>query len=276
VDNIHQAVKAIGGWSKFFGICFYLHPINRITMKNTPPSKIEKILDIDFSEENEIWLTGQKAMRKLIGILGMLLPVILYLFLLIDAGKTNPLDSISHYYMTRACSVFVIVVSLLAIFLLIYKGKELPDFLLSAGAGLFALCLIIFPTNDILNEKDIAVAVTNLNDSAFRSSFHYISAGIFLLCLAAMSIFIFTISDKTPEKRTPRKRMRNRLYRTCGIIMILAILVILANFIGIIPDKPFQEYDLTFWMETIAIESFGLSWLVKGEMFLKDKKKPAP
>jgi hypothetical protein len=241
-------------------------------MQNTPPTRTEKILDLDYSEEDKIWLTGQKTLRKLVGVLGVLLPVVLYLFLLLDTGKLDPLDSISHYYMTRVSSIFVIVVSLLAIFLLVYKGKSLADFYLSAAAGLFALCLIIFPTNDITDPDDIHVAVTNLKDHPFRPQFHYISAGIFLLSLAAISIFIFTRSNKSPEGRTPRKRMRNRLYRTCGGIMVLAILVILANFLDIIPDKIFEDHNLTFWMETVAVESFGLSWLVKGEMFLKDKK----
>src|SRR5688500_1097995 len=104
-------------------------------MQNTPPSKTEKILDLDYSEEDKIWLTGQKTLRKLVGVLGVLLPVVLYLFLLFDTGKLNPLDSISHYYMTRVSSIFVIVVSLLAIFLLVYKGKSLADFYLSAAAG---------------------------------------------------------------------------------------------------------------------------------------------
>jgi len=238
-------------------------------MKNTPPTKTEEILDLDYSEDEKIWLTGQKALRKLVGILGVLLPVLLYLFLLIDTGHTTPLDSISHYYMTRVSPVFVIIVSLLAIFLLVYKGKSIADFYLSAGAGLFALCLILFPTNDITG--DTAVAVTNLKDSAFRSTFHFVAAAIFLLCLAAMSIFLFTRSDRSPASRTPRKKMRNRLYRTCGVIMVLAILVIAAGVLNIIPTENFYRYNLIFWMETIAVESFGLSWLVKGELFLKDK-----
>ena len=238
-------------------------------MNNNPPTKTEEILDLDYSEDEKIWLTGQKSLRKLVGILGVLLPVILYLFLLIDTGYKTPLDSISHYYMTRACSIFVIIVSLLAIFLLVYKGKSIADFYLSAGAGLFALCLILFPTNDI--SGDTSVAVTNLKDSSLRTGFHYASAAIFLLCLAAISIFIFTKSDKSPASRTPRKRIRNRLYRTCGIIMVLAILVIAAGLLDIISEETFAKHNLTFWMETIAIESFGLSWLVKGELFLKDK-----
>src|SRR5690349_20893941 len=102
---------------------------------NQPPTKAEEILNLDYSEKakDDIWLFSQETLRKLVGILGILLPVLLYLFLLIDTGFTKPMESISHYYMTRACSVFVIVVSLLAIFLLVYKGKEPIDFYISAA-----------------------------------------------------------------------------------------------------------------------------------------------
>jgi hypothetical protein len=59
--------------------------------------------------------------------------------------------------------------------------------------------------------------------------------------------------------------------KTCGIIMVIAILVILSNFLGLIPDEVFKKYHLTFWMETIAVESFGVAWLTKAEVILKDK-----
>jgi hypothetical protein len=78
------------------------------------------------------------------------------------------------------------------------------------------------------------------------------------------------MSDKSKELRGISKRRRNRVYRTCGVIMLLAILVVLANFLKLIPDKVFSTYHLTFWMETIAVESFGFSWLVKAGVFLKD------
>ena len=108
-----------------------------------------------------------------------------------------------------------------------------------------------------------------MNISKFRAGLHYVSAAIFLSCLAGMSLFLFTRSNKSPEKRTPEKRIRNRIYRVCGVIMILAILGILAGVFGWIPDDAFDKYQLVFWFETIAIEAFGLSWLVKGEAILK-------
>lgn len=228
----------------------------------------------DFTkEQNQIWLTSQYTLRKLIGILGVCLPLLLFLVLLVDSGFSTPLNSISHYYYTRANPVFVIVVSLLAIFLLVYKGREPIDFIFSSVAGVSALCLLLFPTSNI---SDVCLdpahpeSLTILPVNPSRVLFHYYTSGIFLGCLAFMSAFIFTRSDKQPQHRTPNKKMRNRVFRMCALIMLVAVLVILANFAGILSDELFDRYNLTFWMETIALEAFGVSWLVKGELILED------
>jgi hypothetical protein len=244
-------------------------------MQNKQPSRLEKALKLDYhSEKDDIWLTSQNTLRKLIGILGMGLPLLLFLVLLIDAHYATPLYSISHYYFTRACGVFLIIVSLLGIFLLIYKGKDPVDFYISTAAGLFALCLLIFPTYNIsnnCNDKDYLYSLTILHNSDFRPGLHLVSAAIFLSCLAFMSLFLFTRSDKSPKDRGRPKRIRNRIYRTCGVIMIIALLVIVANFaFHVFPGNFFSDHHLMFWMETLAVESFGVSWLVKAEVILKD------
>ena len=247
-------------------------------MSPEPTPKIEKALKLDYDKgRDDIWLTEQNSLRKLIGVLGMLLPLLLFLFVFISDGHDKPLYSISHYYFTRASSVFVIVVSLLAIFLLIYKGKDLVDFILSSSAGIFALCLLVFPTSNITRkcrDEEHLYSITILNDSQLRTDFHYFSAAVFLGCLAYMSLFIFTRSDKPPQLRGAQKKNRNRVFRTCGIIMILAIMVVAANFVGIISDEIFEKYHLTFWMEAVAIESFGLAWLTKAEVIFRDSIPP--
>lgn len=225
-------------------------------------------LNLNFSEDEKIGLTNQRTLRKLVGISGISLPILLWIFVWADTGYASPMQSISHYYFTRAGSIFCMIVSLLAIFLMVYKGKEPVDFYLSATAGIFALCVILFPTNNITDCCDgtKSYSVTFLKESNYRVSFHYIAAAVFLLCLAAMSLFIFTKSDKPPALRPPGKVNRNRIFRICGAIMIIAILVIfLGGFMGLIPQDFYEKNNFTFWMETIAIEAFGVSWLVKGK-----------
>ena len=243
-------------------------------MQKTFASRVNRSLNLDYADRNKIWLSNQSTLRKLVGILGMLLPVLLFTFLLIDTNHTSPLQSISHYYFTRANSVFVIVVSLLAIFLLIYKGKETVDFYISSLAGIFALCLTLFPTSNISSvccDVERAYSITIMKESEFRIAFHYLSAGIFLSCLAYMSAFLFTKSDKRVEERSKEKKFRNKIFRSCAVIMVLALLVIGAGFLEIIPADIYEGNQITFWMETIAVESFGFSWLIKGESFFRDK-----
>jgi hypothetical protein len=245
-------------------------------MPKQPPPTIQKALKLHYSlNDRSIWLTEQNTLRKLIGILGICLPVLLFLVLLIDSGWHTPLYSISHYYFTRACGVFEIIVGTLGIFLLVYKGKEPIDFYFSSIAGISALTLLLFPTDNIsgvCRDPDHLYSLTILRESDFRSNFHYISAAIFLSGLAFMSIFLFTKSDKSPKQRGRQKRRRNRVYRTCGVIMIIAMLVILAKFLRLVPAEVFTKYHLTFWMETIAVWSFGISWLTKAEVFLSSKQ----
>jgi membrane protease YdiL (CAAX protease family) len=194
--------------------------------------------------------------------------------LYLDNGLNQPLQSISHYYYTRVSSIFVAILSILATFLIIYKGKDPIDFYISLAAGLFALCVVFFPTGNITEiccDASKNYSVTYLKVSAFREGFHYASAGIFLGCLAYMSLFLFTKSNKTPQSRGSKKIIRNRIYRVCGILMIAAIVVIVAGYFELIPKTFYVNNQITFWMETVAVESFGFSWLIKGETMLKDE-----
>ncbi|MFM6925844.1 MAG: hypothetical protein ACKOU7_10120 [Ferruginibacter sp.] len=238
-------------------------------MNKSTPSSISQMFKVDYNDPEKIALSNQATLRKIVGILGMALPLLLYGFLYVDIGYNHTLPSISHYYYTRVCSIFVAIMSMLAIFLIIYKGRAPLDFYLSAIAGIFAFCVVLFPTDNI----EGVFSVTVLKVSAVRPVFHYVSAAIFLTCLSVLSLFVFTKSDKRVKARGIKKKMRNRLYRTCGGIMLAAILVILLWGINLLGDdltRFYNDHHLTFWMETIAVESFGLSWLVKGGAMLAD------
>lgn len=235
--------------------------------------QLNKFLNLDLDDDS-LWLKSIHTLRKLIGILGMALPFILVLFLFLDTGHTNSLESISHYYYTRANSAFIIVMSLLAIFLMIYKYKNASDFYISFIAGFFALMVIIFPTSNITDvccDLDKAYSVTFLKDTSIRINFHYFSAAIFLLCLTYMSLFLFTKSNKLKKQRTKQKQKRNTVYIVCGVLMSIALLVIVLGLTEVIPEDIYAKNHLTFWMEVVAVECFGISWLVKGKGMLRDK-----
>jgi hypothetical protein len=239
-------------------------------------------------DNDNIWLINSGInLRRTVGILGMLLPVLLWLWVFIWDYELCPLPSISHYYYTRASSIFAIVLSLIAFFLVIYKYDNNPkDFVVSTIAGVFAFCIVLFPTSNLTSEvgySNSPIAVTSLcPPSKSIENFHLLSAGIFLACLAYMSLCLFTISNKKIEDRGKQKQIRNIFYKIFGWAIIFSMLIMLSYFLC---DKYFNKntyasqwvlfYEskhLTFWLEAIAVESFGLSWLLKGKTFLVDEQ----
>ena len=54
------------------------------------------------------------------------------------------------------------------------------------------------------------------------------------------------------------KRVRNIIYRACGVGMLAALVLMVL---------PVQFFAKTFIVETIALTFFGISWLVKGQVF---------
>ena len=78
-------------------------------------------------------------------------------------------------------------------------------------------------------------------------------------------MFLFTKTYDGKEKEiTPQKKTRNTIYKICAIGMIAGLALI------VIPCKFTAK---TFIAEAIALTFFGVSWLVKGDLFsfLADK-----
>lgn len=230
------------------------------------------------SDTDSIWLINSGLnLRRIVGALGMMLPVLVWLWLFVYKGEVNPLPSISHYYYTTSSGIFSTILALIAIFLIVYKyDNNNKDFIASIIAGIFALCVLLFPTNNLSSKigyEDSTIIITHLKENTLREGFHLISAAIFLISLAYMLLNLFTIN----KSHTREKHKRNFIYKLCGSVMILAMLIIFSRFacekLDIIPlwTNFYDKYKLTFWMEALAIESFGFSWLIKGETLFKDK-----
>ena len=98
---------------------------------------------------------------------------------------------------------------------------------------------------------------------------HTLSASLFFGLLAFICICLFT---KQGDTITPMKLVRNRVYRICGFV-ILTSLAILGIYLFWL-KKAFPELEVVrpiFFIESIMLFAFGISWLVKGEAFFKDK-----
>ena len=195
----------------------------------------------------------------MIGVLGMLLPWLVALITL-----SWPQSISITYYSIFAVGTFMVVLGSAGILLINYKGYEKIDDISATIAGIFGILICLFPMT-YLSDPSVKTGVLHL-PSNISNIFHCISAVGFFGTLAFMSFFLFT---KTSGKITPQKKIKNIIYRICGIGMMASFLLFLLNFI---PN--FECYNLTWIIEAIALFFFGTSWIVKSDAFpfLKDDK----
>lgn len=201
------------------------------------------------------------ALRKAIGFLGIGLPIAVSLGALI-LFQTSLRGSISAYYYTGTRDVMVGALWAIGFFLLSYKGYERADAIAGNLGCVFAVGLTLFPTTPAGDPSAVAKWIGLI---------HLAFAFLFFSTLIYFSLVLFTKTD--PNKPpTEKKLQRNMVYRACGYTMALCILLIATNYVlqkyGV---SALQRYHPVFWLEAIAIEAFGISWLTKGEAILKDQ-----
>jgi formate-dependent nitrite reductase membrane component NrfD len=149
----------------------------------------------------------------------------------------------------------------------LYQGYERWDNIVTSFAGLCALGIALFATTQI---SDIDCAVCFLPACKARVWTHYISAALFFTTLSYVSFCLFT---KSKGPKTKRKIVRNIVFRTCAVVMLVSIILILL--IKVIPwlGTHLAKFKPVFWLEWLALIAFGVSWLVKGKAMLADSKR---
>ncbi len=200
------------------------------------------------------------SLRKAIGILGITLPFVLILGK-IACGNPGIESSISDYYYTNMRDVFVGILCAIGIFMLSYKGHERNDDIAGNLACVFSVGVAWFPTAPELNPTQQQLSVGII---------HYAFATAFFLTLSYFCLVLFRKTN--PEKTmTEAKKTRNKVYATCGGIMLGCIVLLLINAV-FLRDTAIKNLDPVFWLETLAIVAFGFSWLTKGEALWKDQE----
>ena len=198
------------------------------------------------------------TLRKVLGILGFLLP-----FALILGNGRKVEESISHYYYTDMSVVFTGVLITFGLFLISYKGylKEKGEFLsdntITNWAGIFAIIVALVPTACSYCES----GAPNGHNDSIASTVHLVCAGLFITLMGYMSFNQFVKG----EHQDPTAKKRKRLYRISGLVIWAVIAALLVE---VIIDDQFTKYDV-FIGETIALVFFGIAWLVKGEALEK-------
>ena len=83
-----------------------------------------------------------------------------------------------------------------------------------------------------------------------------------------MALFLFTRTRSAVP--TSRKRLRNLVYRVSGLTTLVAIVAIAVDKL-MLGSGWTDGTSFVFWMETVAVTAFGVAWLAKAELILKDR-----
>lgn len=191
------------------------------------------------------------TLRRALGALGLLLPPMLALGCLAFGTCDGIEDSISDYYATEMRDVLVGVLFTIGWFMFAYKGYDRRDDVAGDLAWLFALGTALCP---------------NSSPNAVISTLHFVFAASLFLLLSYFALFLFT---KFRGSLTEAKKKRNRIYVTCGVV-ILACIALIAIYFLFLSDTAVAAIKPVFWLESLALWAFGISWLIKGETLCKD------
>lgn len=184
-------------------------------------------------------------LRALIGWLGMLLPWIVVALI----GYFPA--SISATWYTNACTPFMIILGSASFLLICYKGYTKLDDVVLTCSGIAGLLVCLFPTSSAAFPGKVG---TFMIDSGLSSTIHNLSAVIFFVLLAYNSFFLFT---KSAGEMTRNKKIRNVIYRICGIGMVASFLLLLL-----------PAFPIKIWLvETIALFFFAISFLTKADIY---------
>ncbi|MFZ0455776.1 MAG: hypothetical protein WAM24_18665 [Ignavibacteriaceae bacterium] len=175
------------------------------------------------------------------------------------------LDSISAYYYSNMRDILTGLLVGISLFLITYKGYELRDRLAAIISGIAGLGVAIFPCESRV-EPSSAVGLFQLAHP-LEGYLHYGSSALFFTLLGIISYFLFTLGDK--ENWTKRKKIRNIIYRACGVVILVSLLTLAV--LSIILGDELLTTAWTLVFETIMLLAFGISWIVKGESLFADK-----
>jgi len=195
--------------------------------------------------------------RRLLGLLGFFLPLILIVIVLWRDGWDAwlRLDSVSAYYYSGAVSAFAGMLIAFSLVLFTYRGYRdesgkpaAPDRWCAIAGAFAALGVALFPTSApqgfaALDWVTPAVVMT-----------HFISATLLFGTFAVFCLWLFRKKSKDHPK-DPQKEGRNAVYFVCGLVIVACIAW--AFYEG------WNDRSI-FWPESVALMFFAISWLVKG------------
>ena len=203
-------------------------------------------------------LEHYKWMRKVVGYITILLPVLPILFGFI--GKNNPPNwwhSISATYHTNANGVMVSMLAICGFTFCTYPGYDYRDRIINSLSGISLFGIIFVPCADPNLEITGPIGLFQLDASVSR----WLHAVIALFLFITLFINIRFLFTKSSGEMTQGKKKRNLLYKITSYCIVPTSLIVLF--------AAFVFKSLPHWLvlvaEAIALIPCGIAWLVKGE-----------
>lgn len=212
---------------------------------------------------NNAHIISYNLLRKLIGFIGIFLPIVLVIGSFLSGKYDSIQPSISDYYFTTMGDVFVGNLCAVSLFLFCYKGYDYRDNLTANLAAFFAVCVALFPTTTHLDRNHLGL----IENPEVASVLHFTSAALFFCCLAFFCLYLFKMSK---GYLTKKKKLRNRVYTICGILILASIIILAADHFIEPLNRVLKPYNPVILLETVALWAFGISWITKGQAILAD------
>lgn len=216
------------------------------------------------SDDNSL-AVSYLTLRKLIGWAGMLMPLIVRLGARVLYPHIWTTDSISAYYYTSMRDELVSTLVLVGALMFCYRAPGILDTVWTIITGLAAIGIALFPMAPAF-APEVKQQFPQMNDQTCYlmggpiGYHHYFVVTFFVMAI----VMVWRFTAHTPLNPTPEKIHRNWIYRICAVVMALACVFI--AFFGFS-----KSGHNIFWPESVAVASFGIAWLVKGQTILKDR-----
>jgi hypothetical protein len=204
-------------------------------------------------------------LRSAVGWIALALPIVLVSSSWLLPGHHTIPASISAYYYTPMRNVLEGSLCAIGFFNLCARGYEWRDELAGIVSAVGALGVAFCPTFPPGPATPIQHQLGTI---------HNYFAELFFITLALMCLFLFRTT--AANRRTTRnKRRRNLVYTVCGAVMATSGIV---DFVchRMRPIPQVGPFGSIFLCEMIALEAFGVAWLVKGRTLLGRKRRQHP
>ena len=217
------------------------------------------------------YLRALSRLRRAIGLLGLLLPVVL---VTVDRAlfDEHPVlrGSLSAYYYSGVRELFVGTLAATGVFLISYRvGEKNLNNLLTIFAGVAAIVIAVFPTSRPSPEVEPTPLQVLLHEQ-WVTRIHYGATSVFIVALALMSL-IFGLQARN-DREGKRRAFLFRFHVACTILIAAAgAWIVIAKFAI---DPPPHRYLLIG--ETLSVLAFGASWLLKGIETDESLARPTP